>query len=89
MIYFFHCEHGEEMKKSFIDNINKMHLTIKFMADWSRTSINFLDVMVSIAEGVIETDLNVKLTDSHQYLIIFLSSFIFQKGYTIQPGTNI
>ena len=46
-----------------------MHLTIKFMADWSRTSINFLDVTVSIAEGVIETDLNVKLTDSHQYLL--------------------
>ena len=44
-----------------------MHPTIKFTADWSQISINFLDVMVSIAEGVIETDLYVKPTDSHQY----------------------
>ena len=46
-----------------------MHPTIKFTADWSKTSINFLDVTVSIAEGVIETDLYVKPTDSHQYLL--------------------
>ena len=45
-----------------------MHPTIKFTADWSKISINFLDVTVSIA-GVIETDLYVKPTDSHQYLL--------------------
>ena len=33
---FFLWEHGEEKLKSFIDNINKMHPTIKFMADWSK-----------------------------------------------------
>ena len=48
-----------------------MHPTRKFTADWSKTSINFLDLAVSIAEYVIETDLYVKPTDSHQY---FLSS---------------
>ena len=46
-----------------------MHPTIKFTTDWSKTSVNFLDVTVSIAEGVIETDLYVKPTDSHQYLL--------------------
>ena len=45
-----------------------MHPTINFTADWSKTLINFLDVTVSIAEDVIETDLYVKPTDSHQYL---------------------
>ena len=40
--------------KSFIDKINKVHLTIKFTAEWSKTSINFLDVTVSLIEGVIE-----------------------------------
>ena len=45
-----------------------MHPTIKFTADWSKT-INFLDVTVYIAEGVIETDLHIKPTDSHQYLL--------------------
>ena len=46
-----------------------MHPTTKFKADWSNTSIHFLDVTVSIAEGVRETDLYVKPTDSHQYLL--------------------
>ena len=45
-----------------------MHPTIKFTADWSKTSINFLDVTVSFTEGIIETDLYVKCTDSHKYL---------------------
>ena len=46
-----------------------MHPTIKFTAYWSKTSINVLEVTVSAAEGVIETDLYVKLTESHQYLL--------------------
>ena len=66
---FFLWQHGEEKLKSFIDNINKMHLTIKLTADWAKTSINFLDVTVSIAEGVVETDLYVKPTYRHQYLL--------------------
>ena len=66
---FLLWEHGEEKLKSFINNINKMHPTIKLTADWSKTSINVLEVTVSIAEGVIETDLYVKPTDSHEYLL--------------------
>ena len=46
-----------------------MHPTIKFTADWSKRSINFLDVTVSITESIIETDLSVKPTDSHQYIL--------------------
>ena len=45
-----------------------MHPTIKITAEWSKTSINFLDVTVSLIEGVIEIDLFVKPSDSHQYL---------------------
>ena len=65
---FFLWEHGENKLKSFIDKINKAYPTIKFTAEWSKTSINFLDVTVTLIEGVIETDLFVKPTDSHQYL---------------------
>ena len=57
-----------------------MHPTIKFMADWSKTSINFLDVRVSIAEGVIETDLYVKLTDSQYLLSSSCNPFYCKKG---------
>ena len=44
-----------------------MHPTIKFTAVLSKTSINFLDVTVSLIEGAIETDLYVKPTDSQAY----------------------
>ena len=65
---FYLWEHGENKLKSFIDKISKVHPTITFTAEWSKTSINFLDVTVSLIEGVIETDLYVKPTDSHQNL---------------------
>ena len=58
----------ENKLKFFIDKINKVHPTIKFKAKWSKTSINFLDVTVSLIEELTETDLYVKPTDSHQYL---------------------
>ena len=45
-----------------------MHPNIKFIAEWSKTSINFFDVTVCLILGVIKTDLYVKPADSHQYL---------------------
>ena len=65
---FFLWEYSENKLTSFIDKINKAHTTIKFTAEWSKSSVNFLDVTVSLIEGVIETNLFVKPTDSHQYL---------------------
>ena len=55
---FFLREHGEHKLKSFIDKINQInvHPTIKFTAEWYKTSINFLDVTVCLIEGVIEFD---------------------------------
>ena len=64
----FLWEHDENELKSFLDKINEVYPAIKFTADWSKPSINFLDVIVSLVEGVIKTDLYVKSTDSHQYL---------------------
>ena len=40
----------------------------KFTPEWSQTSINFLDVRVSIIRGKVTTDLYVKPTGRHQYL---------------------
>ena len=64
----FLWEHGENKLKSFLDKINEVHPTVKFTAEWSKTSINFLDIIMSLVVGVVETDLHVKPTDSHQYL---------------------
>ena len=64
-------EHGEEKLRKFIEYFNEKHPTIKFTAEWSQTSTNFLDVLVSFTDGKITTDLYVKVTDSHQYLHSF------------------
>ena len=46
--------------KLYIDKINEVYRTIKFTAEWSKTSISFLDMTVSLIEGVIETNSYVK-----------------------------
>ena len=69
---FFPWEYGEEKLRSFLNDINKIHPTVTFVTEWSKTSINFLDVTVSTVEDMAESDLFIKPTDSHQYL---LSSF--------------
>ena len=60
--------HGEEKLKEFLDYLNNAHRTIKFTSKWSMEEIEFLDVKVVNESGVLETDLHVKPTDSHQYL---------------------
>ena len=62
-------QHGEECLKTFLQQINSMHPTIKFTAEWSYRSVSFLDVNVTLNEdGRITTDLYTKPTDTHQYL---------------------
>ena len=65
---FFIWEHGEESLKKFLNEINSFHSTIKFTADWSKEKANFLDVEVTLNNGVLSTDLFVKPTDTHQFL---------------------
>ena len=38
---FFILEHGEELLKEFINEINSFHPTIRFTADWSKEKVNF------------------------------------------------
>ena len=65
---FFIWEHREEKLRNFVETLNEIDPTIKFTAEWSQKSINFLYVTVSLIDGQIEADLYVKPTDSHQYL---------------------
>ena len=65
---FFIWNHGEESLKEFINEINSFHPTIKFTADWSKEKFIFLDVEVTLKNGVLSTDLFVKPTDTHQFL---------------------
>ena len=65
---FFIWEHGEESLKEFLNEINSSHSKIKFTVDWSKEKVNFLDVEVTLNNGILSTDLLVKPTDTHQFL---------------------
>ena len=61
--------HGEEELIRFIDYLNLIDPNIRFTANFSSAKVNFLDVEVSLHDGEISTDLYVKPTDTHQYLL--------------------
>ena len=44
--------------------MNEKHVSVKLTAEWSQTSINFMDVTVSLLGGKVTTDLYLKPTDS-------------------------
>ena len=43
---FFIWEHGEESLEIFLNKLNSFHSTIKFTAEFSKETIEFLDVNV-------------------------------------------
>ena len=61
---------GLENLNTFVNYLNNLHPTIKFTSNHSFANIPFLDLMVSLKDGLIETDLYTKPTDKHhEYLI--------------------
>ena len=64
------CTESHPWLKIFVDYINNLHSTIKFTCSHSPSNVPFLDVMVSVKDGSIETDLYTKPTDKHQYLLV-------------------
>ena len=68
--------------KDFIDYLNNLHPTIKFTSDLSKTSVAFLDTTVSINNCKVSTDLYVKPTDTHQYLLSSSCHPYHTKGVT-------
>ena len=60
--------HGEEELQKFVDYLNASHHSIKFTAEWSKESINFLDTRVIKKDNTLVTDLYTKPTDTHQLL---------------------
>ena len=59
---------SEETLLDFIQHLNSSTTFFKFTHETSTTSVNFLDVTISIKNNKIETDLYCKPTDSHNYL---------------------
>ncbi len=61
--------HGKDELHSFITYLNNAHPTIKFTSEISETSVPFLDISISLKEGLLSTDLYSKPTDTHSYLL--------------------
>ena len=59
---------GEESLKGFIQYLNNCHRSIKFTAETSRVSVNFLDTTVTLKNQALNTDLYTKKTDTNNYL---------------------
>ena len=59
--------HGEPTLQSFVGELNRHHSTIKFTANLS-VEVTFLDTWVYLRNGLVETDIHIKPTDTHRYL---------------------
>ena len=68
MMCFFMWTESEEKLEGFLNRLNDFHPNLKFTHEKSRSSVNILDVSVSIVDNKIETDLYCKPTDCHQFL---------------------
>ena len=60
--------HGEAKLIEFIDHLNSFHPTIKFTANYSSESIDFLDVTVKVINGQLHTELFKKDSDTNNFL---------------------
>ena len=61
---------GQQSLQEFISHLNSCHDSIKFTAEISTKSVNFLDTTIYLKPtGSLEVDLYTKPTDSHNYLL--------------------
>ena len=65
---FMIWEHGEEALMEFFNYLNQIFPSIKFEINYSKTEINFLDVLVTRVGDSLKTYLYTKETDTHQFL---------------------
>ena len=63
---FMICTEGLDHLKIFIDSVNNIHLIIKFTTNQSLTNASFLDILVSLHNGAVETEPYSKPLDEHQ-----------------------
>ncbi|KAL8574258.1 hypothetical protein ACOMHN_063665 [Nucella lapillus] len=59
---------SEEEMDRLITFINDYHPSIKFTSTSSDSAIPFLDILISVHDGYLQTDLYCKPTDAHAYL---------------------
>ena len=61
--YFHDLDRRFRLTGISVDYLNNLHPTIKFTCSHSLTNVPFLDVMVSLKDGFIDTDLYTKTAE--------------------------
>ena len=64
---FFISTEGEDKFDEFLKCLDYFHPNFKFTHEKSKSSVNILDVSVSIFGNKLETDIFSRPTDSHQF----------------------
>ena len=65
---FFIWTHVEEWWLIFfLRDLNEFHTSLKCTYETSQNSVTFLDLNVSLKDGVVFTDLHIKPIDDHQF----------------------
>ena len=54
--------------KDFIQYVNDLHPSLSYTYDTLDTSVNFLDISISMTQHELTTDIFYKETDTHSYL---------------------
>ena len=88
---FFIWNKSEEKLEEFLENLNTFHPNLKFTSEKSKTSVNFLDVTVSLSDQHHEIYLFHKPTNCHQFLdfnstnpIRIKKSIVYSQGLHIK-----
>ena len=88
---FFIWNESEEKLETFLKNLNEFHPNLRFTSEKSKTSVNFLDLTINLADQELETNLYCKPTDCHQFLdfnsahpIHIKKSIVYSQGLRIK-----
>ena len=65
---FFIWTHVKYKLEMFLDDLNSLDNSIKFIHKFNKESVTFLNLIVKLSKGLLTTDLHIKNTDWHQYL---------------------
>ena len=68
--------HGQDELDSFLEELNRSNSYLKFTYESSKKSIPFLDLKMSLSNGNLSTDLDIKSTDRHQFLHYISHQFL-------------
>ena len=68
MIFFSFGFMGRKPYLNCLNFVNSYYPRIKYTWEWSTERFSYLDVMISVKDGRILTDVYSKLTDTHKYL---------------------